>query len=787
MHTLYTRAKNIRSVANATFTPAEGTSLTAVAGANGAGKTTMVTAIPLLAGWGQTPPGVGSLADVIRDGEKTATAEWSFAIGDDVYVVTRTLRRSNTKNGPSASTSKVTVTVNGSREHTLGMKTSEVNAFVTEVTGLSPDRFLATTLIAQDDVDALMSATPATVERGLRDVLGLKKVAALGEKLREEVRAAELPDAPDDDTVAGLRDDARDAETRLSTAQRAEKDAKEALARAVEEYNAAEADHARITRATSAHDEAARNKDMLTSHADDLAARADQAKNALADACTSADVSVPENANAARETAADTAERAASARRLWQEWTRNGVEGGDPAALSARVESTKKALSDLDEKDKEYTAAAEAERAERVERATAARNAADAYHRENAARYAELERSASMARSTMSTLTTTRDALANGAACPTCGSTVDNAAGLLDRLNAEIEAARTTAGATEHEMAELNAVHADLTRKSEEAAAEVNAETQWDTRIEDVRTTRANTQAELDALVSETAAYARSESLRVQLDEAGVTSAEDVETLAGLSLTWRTIADAYETYESASASARQARARADAAEVPAAIDPQEVADAQTRLDNANATGLDARDDAGNATTTRELAQSAHDTAAQRYADALAKVEARRAAERKVSSKDAASRLVKSFVSAYTAERLSIITEAVNSLLPLMDSEMSEFDLGEDYTPTVNVGGQRRETSALSGGERAMVGLLFRVGITAAMRGGALTDTLIADEPMAALDETARERVARLLAELPCPVTVISHTPEAADTADKVVTVTRSRGGVTSLS
>ena len=166
------------------------------------------------------------------------------------------------------------------------------------------------------------------------------------------------------------------------------------------------------------------------------------------------------------------------------------------------------------------------------------------------------------------------------------------------------------------------------------------------------------------------------------------------------------------------------------------------------------------------------------------ADLTERADARASALADISTQVHTVKTLRQFATAYTTERVSVIEDAVNALLPGAGTPFSKFYLGASFTPEVEYQGYRRSTKELSGGERAVVGLLFRIGVTAAVNGGTLTGTLTADEPLANLDEETRERVSNILASLPCPVTVISHSPEPVDAAVHTVEFSRDANGHT---
>lgn len=728
MRTLYTRATDIRSVAEATLTPAE-TGLTAVTGANGSGKTTLTTAVPLLAGWGQTPPGTGNLAAIIRDGATSGTVEWAFEIDGTQYVVSRTFRR--TKAG--AATAKATLLIDGSDKLTTGLKPGDVTDEITRITGMRPDTFLSTSLIAQADVDALMSATPREVRDRVRDILGLRRIASAAEAMANEVRAQELPDAPDKTTVDSLHQRAQVTGARAEDARTLLAEEQARLTEAETTHDAAVATASRINAQVNEAEQSRRAHESALLRDQDARAAAAAADEAY-DAALSA--TGTDWRGSAEEGLSFADEQAQSLRyRLQRHESLSGIAAGDTGG----VDAAKKALT-------------VAERAE-TKAEKDYRTAVDQY----VPAAGEVKRTESL----VEVLTSTREALAGDGHCPTCGTDVGDSDDLTIRIDAQIAEAQSAADAARAELDRIESAGYDL-----EATARSTAQARHDAE-QALSEAERGVQRVLDA--------------RAELDEIGDVSghAEQIDLMDRIAATAREVIRTHGEVERA----------AQALSTVTVLDPPDAGDVETARQNYDttlATVQEIRNALSASSAVCEELTSAAREAHDEWASADQRYTARAEAEKKIAETAAASALLKKFTTAYTAEKVGVITDAVNRLLPLTSGEFTDFRLDEDFAPTVNYAGATRSTSDLSGGERAVLGLLFRIGVTAAMSGGALRGTIIADEPLAALDSEARQRVTSLLSSLPVPVVLVSHTPEAAEAAAVTALVRRSRFGTTEV-
>ncbi|WP_156150377.1 AAA family ATPase [Gordonia sihwensis] len=126
-----------------------------------------------------------------------------------------------------------------------------------------------------------------------------------------------------------------------------------------------------------------------------------------------------------------------------------------------------------------------------------------------------------------------------------------------------------------------------------------------------------------------------------------------------------------------------------------------------------------------------------------------------------------------------------ISAAATELLARFGGEHVAFRLESDFVPRVELAdGRLRKTSALSGGEKARVGLAFRLGISMQITEGGLPSQLVGDEITSYLDEDGRRGVLEVIRELFSSPILVSHTNEILDHAAQVHQLWRSPLGTT---
>lgn len=747
MITTYTHATNIKSITDATLTP-HPHGLTSITGTNGAGKTTLTTTVPLLAGWGYTL--ATNLDGVIREGEKTATATWAFTEGDSAYEVTREFRRSQQG---KVTTVRARITIDGQDTATKGLKPSDVTDLVTRVTGLTAREYVATSMIAQGEVAALMSDSPRTVEKEVKRILGLDRARLAADRMRRDLGKKVLPDAPDGETLTRLADlaDVRGeelerAEVEYAAAESACREAEVAEREACVRYEGL-SEVKRLADEWRASSQRLRSdceaKQSLTSTAIDRVDSLVAELNSVVDgAVTTPEVwGVDELADTARQAAGLSRDLDESGIIPELQAATRGLADHDPDELAGRLETVRARLVEVEGlRDTADTKVSKAR--ETVDHVVGEHTRAESF---------------------LNFLTSAQQQITDSGTCPTCGTNHDSPNEIAGILGERINTAQREVDELSHNVSDAREAHEASRRQLHQQEVEANKARQEVTRVEQLTTRVAEWQATVDGVDSELGDYQKIAQLSGELNSAAKQA-------VGL----------FRDYLAAESELTQL------GDQPDSVDTDELRDAEENYRDTHGTYTAAANELDATRKAHRVAGNAAQQAADDLKAAQAKHTARMEAESERRDITTAAAALDEFATVYTLEQVGIIEQAVNALLPLVGlDEFDRFNL-TNFTPTVEVAGTRRRTSDLSGGEAATLGLLLRIGVVAALNGGALTGTIVADEPLAALDEGARRRVVGVLANLPCPVVVISHTGEAVEEAVKNVEVARVPGGGTEV-
>lgn len=721
MQTLRTWAQNLRSIdkAELTFDPQ---GMTAVVGPKGSGKSTLAALAPLIAGWG--PPGGTSLTSLYRaQGTGDMVVGWEFRADQSTVVVERRFLRRTTKGVTSVVTKSVSLTVDGKRR---AVSADQLTDQVTKLTGMTAHQYASTAYVAQGDIDSLVSATPANVEKALIKLTGLTDLSNAADRMKAALR-------PEDKKIAamgGSADDADTTEARARTheaeataAETVARQAGEAASTAREAYQAAANTHAQMVHAARRDEAVAEKRRELERN------EADQrALSAGLDAATVAEAP-------ARREQVD-AQIAVMTAAL-------PVFDRDLAALD-RAHTDLAALPDTSQEQM-----AEAEKV-----------------------LADADKAAIDAATTEASLRAGMEALAGRHQCPTCNQGLGDGdpATFLKGMAASLETAQTAAAeartarsAADAEVSRLRAAHA---RRSllEPQVTEIRGRlaAAWESLPPEVRTPDPADQA---AALGEALTGLRAQSAELS----------DLMQRIG-------------AIRSAEATVARSRAELDAltADDATAPTPDQIAQAQAAEVEAYHVLTEADEAASVATVNWRSARAVADQdreAARHAAQAWA---AKKAALDAVAVREAQVKVARALTRSLVHEFCATVSMVASAALADLPGEIVGLVIDERYTPeAVLADGTRRPTSAMSGGERALVGLMLRVGI-AAHGTGALPDMLIADEPIAALDEESRVEVLTRLTEMKIPVVIISHTPEVTELADRVVRLDRPALGTTAV-
>lgn len=772
---------NFRSVEDLTLDiSADG--LHALIGSFGSGKSSFLTGIrfALFGDNGEA----GSNPDLRRRGcpeGEEAGCEVTFTQGQDIYVARRWLRRSVTKARGISEKAHASLTING--QPVEGMTTNALTREMEEVIGMGAKAFTSASLIPQGEVATLMKSTPTEVQALIEKHTGLDALTKRRDLARKA--AGEL-----ESTAEALPGDAEtvwDKEQQLVDAEEELKIATEALATVKAQHEALstvvqEADtHARSLREQERR--AADHATLIATTASRVDA-AQQAVNQLHEEARDAGVdlqrSVADDAQVLTDLDTQLEQVATTGRDLVEAGKRTATAQENAQEAQEISKQATARISGLTAEEQELNAREQQEH-EQVAQVETAISTHLADHSAAKADYNRLTRSLDSLRSTDS----------DGHQCPTCYQQVED----YQRLITDLEQARTSA----QQRMEQAIEHGTQARTLQQTAKE---------NLQQIATARehiahqcreiGNTQREAQRIVDLVAQAAQQEQQardHVKTVVAGYgrdTDGGDEALLAhgrgihselqkkrdklvaasGLRHRLTQAQTALTAAIAASEQAANTRVEAPSADSIA----QAEAHARTLREDADAAAQEFRD----ATAAHASAKSGHgitaamvDMARGEWAN---KVQARNKARVARGEAEVLSALRSDLLADFTRS----ICRSASDLLAGFGGEYVAFRMGEDFVPRAELAdGTLVSTKLLSGGESAMVGLAFRIGVTLHITGGGLPEQILGDEITNYLDEEGRRAVLAALNSIFPSILLISHTAEAEDYATTVHRVERS--------
>lgn len=770
---------NVRAIGHATFEPLTDGGFTAINGANGVGKSSLLLAV-VWALYGVTPEGIPVAG--LRRQQSVGECKVVVAFEHDGQSITVERGLKGTRD---ATYVKITL---GGVEQSFG-KVRAANDWVTQRLGLDAEGFLTAFVVRQKEIDALVRAKPAERKRLIERLAGIDRMSAAIKAARDT--EADLRRALDH--IPGSTEDVTAARDALEAAQREAEQAWEiydAAAAAASEASAVltdrERDHSDLADRMTAHGRAA--EQVQATHRDVLVAteRRDAAVRER-DRCAAeaiggdpaAVTAAEEHLNTLRGTI--TAAEAATHRVALLVAERNAAQAASRAAdtaveqASARASAAQGAVEAAQTRLQGLPADLDARAAVAAEAADVARTRVADLRAEHARLTNAL---------TALTATTTAD-------CPTCSTHLPDSTALVTSMRASLDRIMTVDGpAARDALTEAEATLAGVQEQQRIAAQIRDAlpglvdqqrtdqaalDSARDTAAEASRAVTEATAAAAAAADASRDAVAAADDARRRLPgaEEALTAARAARAAAAALAGREAAVDAA---DDALAHAQAVHDRAAAAEEAARVPETE----RTQVQDAYRAALDAVRAAEQAAHT---AETAHKVAAERtrFAEKTRDDEEEKLAkriatiaelERATATKDA--------LAAFRGHRIASLapelSEIASTTLPRMTSgRFVSLDLDDDFTPHVtDDSGVRRPATWLSGGEESAVALALRLAIGEVIAGGS-GGLLWMDEPQTAMDAQNRPAMMAVIRELPGrqPI-IISHAAEATDMADLVV-------------
>lgn len=760
---------NFRSFSHATLAPlGVGQGMTAINGANGSGKSSLVAAITW-AMFGLTPDGVPVKALRRQGSEGEVRATVVFRHQGETVTVTRALRGRN-------DTTVAAITVDEVEQTTVSSRTA--TAWVMARLGLDAEAFLTAFVVRQKELDSLVRARPAERRKTIERLAGIERMSAALDLARQDARAAQrllgaLPEAEDPAVAAEAL---TTQEARLTSAadagRRAEESAQEATSAA------ATADRTLMT--------ARRLLNDLTQaqHATEIALgqreRAQHEVNRLSEAACGADdlPHMQAAAEGAREARSEAEQALRSVAAIVERAEADAKHASAAEAEAVRLAGTL-AAAETARTEGEHALAGFPHDLDQAHRA-ASRRASDIADSRGAVR-GEWER----LRKAINTLR--EAAVSNGhAQCPTCEHVLEDPEGLLGTLSTALLSVESRGK--------------ELDERFEEAKSEVE---HLQSRLTERARVRERLQAATEEQERSAAAAERAEEQAARSAETAETSAEEAHeaTLAAREAE-RDLPRLRQEEQAAQGALRKAETAAQAAAdlAPAqealdvALDRLQVAEATSQAASGAASGVDvdaldaearlcsaaaqkATQDASEAATAHALALRDTEAARASLDRAIKASEARRDALRESERTSAVASALEEFRRDRLARLAPELSEVASDFVARMtDGRFTALELDEEFTPILTeASGAQRPAAWLSGGEESAVALSLRIAIgevLAGQRGG----LLVLDEVLTAQDQARRQATMAAIRALPRQVITINHVSEATDMVDLVAEV-----------
>lgn len=772
---------NFRSVENLTLDVAED-GLHALIGPFGSGKSSFLTGVRF-ALFGDNGD-AGANVDIRRRGcpeGQEAGCEVTFIQGQDTFVARRWLRRTNTKSKGAVEKTHASLTVNG--RPVDGVTARTLTKEMEDVLGMNARAFTSASMIPQGEVATLMKATPTEVQALIEEHTGLDQVTRQRDTTRKQAREAEVAAEAlpgDAETVNELEVTLEQATQELQAATsmeenaRADLDAVEVRARRAEEVvtelqrrqQAAMAHENRVVAARERVKSADDALDALRQEANDLGVGLDFDSDAARASMEQLDRELQDIADTGR---ALTHARAHTAQ----------VEGQAADGMT-RARQAEHRIAELDDELNQLQQQVNQCTNQLVELAAQSNDA-------TARQATALAESSRLGKA----ITTLRNDHGSGHCCPTCQQHVEDHAGLIESLAVAQRNADAQAQAIGQELHELR-TRENTTKNAIQQATAAGRSLERE-RVDNLRAVDRATELTAQVAASqekEKQARAAMRKLMEHTHQQAATMTDDELLELGrvvhknLRHQQNRIAAAQGLYDRHQQATRNAQnAMRDLEQLTekhvGAPTEQDFNTAHGALADLRARLADARARHQQATTELASQQSVHAMVKLQYDTARCEWESKCEAVRTARTLRGEADVLTAFRADLLADYTNSICRSASDLLASFGGEYVAFHLGEDFVPRAELAdGTLVRTNILSGGESAMVGLAFRIGITLEITGGGMPDQIIGDEVTNYLDEDGRRAVLTALNSIFPSVLLISHTAEAEDYATRVHRVHR---------
>jgi exonuclease SbcC len=764
---------NFRSFSHATFEPLGiGQGMTAINGANGMGKSSVVHAV-VWALYGVTPDGVRVSSLRRQDSEGDAEVKVTLRHDGQVLIITRAIRGRN-------DTTVASIEVDGVEQTNVSSRTA-TNWIISRF-GLDAEAFLVAFVIRQKELDSLVRARPADRRKTIERLAGIERMSKALELTRAEARIVQkafdsLPALPN---LTDLELEKTEAQDKLSELLSKTEIDKASLISMRSEFDKINLD---LSKARELQNQITRSEEQLES-AEYRLENAEEKYNSikeLSNLATGSDKLLAEQ-ESSQSRLSSLKEEIAEARNIANNLmlVNDSIKQSQQRkeALTSQLQLTKEKIntvsSNFDASQLPVLEKSKLELEEEISQLGSEKGAA----------LGEWER----LKKALDALTNHEGTDAHGAECPTCFTHLENLDVLIKSLTDSQEVVQKKGVAIASQIAQkkvelsdsvntiglLNSAASDITQlQSELLNTQRNIETITSemATLEESKEKLSSGEASLEKLENEYSVLDKNQrelsiklakledaiAAKAALPELKEAYSKRVEELEGISNTYQNNISEFDKYDILSLEEDSESIGANYSRLNDEINSMNI---EVSLSRRSLLEVDGQLE----TATKE---------ASRRKVLLAEVESKTTAATSLDEfrRDRLARL--------TPELSEVASDFVSKMT---DGKYTSIMLDEDFTHILtDSSGAERPVAWLSGGEESAVALALRVAIgevLAGQKGG----LLILDEALTAQDVNRRQATMAAIRALPRQIITINHVSEATDMVDLVAEVVYAEEG-----
>lgn len=735
------RIRNFRAIKELTFKPKE-EGITGIFGQNGAGKTSILTAV-MFALYGVRPKGINvtALRRIGSDKEECSVSVVFKHLGQQIEII-RELKGSNNR-------VVVNIYVDGQAETVTSVGAAD--KWVTKRLGIDSEGFLTAFVVRQKELDSFVRADPAERKKIIEKLAGVETINNALKAARDDEKDSRktvdmLPGSQDQVDAAGadvdyFSDEAEKAASSLS------------LTRATIE--AINAERTELFNKIQSLRDSATAFERLTNKITQLESEIPDLESQINRVSYVTEISAEDDVQSLRDKYKEISDKVNGLREKQAQLTHQSKQ-----ATARKQELTMK----LEQANSEITRVQSAFVGITLDSLQSEINENIQMQGDNKVKIGQLTSQITELEESVRMLEGTAD-------CPTCQTHLSNPEALISQFKATVESNKSEVQTLKEAIANLRNRHVELSgdldsliRVStlEESVTKYNDElAQIDTVI--------TSMPDFDKLESQLAKGAKEQERIIELGSKAKSLNEDRTLYASL-VERREIA----LQELAEVKSSQSKGDKN-------FNPKALQDAQKKLDGINAEFERLSRDINVFTAQHTEAKVRFQTAKSTYTRAYEQWEKKKKLQEAHASKTLTTDMLEKFrqetVSSIAPELSDNATELISAMT---NGDFTEIKLDDDFKASlVDAQGIERPVAWLSGGEESAVALALRLGVASLITGGT-PELLWLDEPLTAQDKDRRASILSMIRSLPTnQILLINHAQEAQDIVDYEITLKKS--------